>query len=177
MRENDTPFVLIKCTGGKSILVDETDVERVRQFSWHVSYNKGRGPASCYARRKIHRTAEGLRPTAQCVHRFLLDPPANMQIDHINGNPLDNRRSNLRVCSASQNMANRPRRLSSGFRGVRLIRGKYWAARITYQNKGIHIGCYPTADDAARGYDAKALELFGEFATLNFPPGHTNQAA
>lgn len=174
MRDHDTPFVLIQCSGGKSTLVDQADAAIVREFSWHASFNRNRGPRSCYVRRKVRR--EGMPPTALCLHRFLLDAPEGMQVDHINGNPLDNRRRNLRVCTQSQNGANRPRMRRDGYRGVRLLKGKYWSARITYQNKGIHIGCFPTAEDAARAYDAKALELFGEFARLNFPTDTTPAA-
>jgi len=109
-----------------------------------------------------------------------------MVVDHINHNTLDNRKKNLRICSQHANCVNRqaakrrsPNRASI-FKGVYKThsrsRGIYqrrerrlWEARIFCKGVRYLLGCYKEEIDAARAYDAKARELFGEFACLNFP--------
>jgi len=91
--------------------------------------------------------------------------------DHMNGNGLDNRRTNLRRASRSQNMANR-RKLSgssSAYKGVSLQSDGKWKAQIGHARRRIYLGLFCTADGAARAYDEAARQLFGEFAALNFP--------
>ena len=90
-------------------------------------------------------------------------------VDHINQDPLDNRRQNLRLATRSQNAANLGpyANNTSGYKGVDFNRGK-WRARITQDGVRYFLGTFDTAEDAARAYDQKALELFGEFASLNF---------
>jgi len=112
------------------------------------------------------------------LHRFLLlgstTPPA-MEVDHVNGNRLDNRYCNLRTCTRSQNQQNRgkpqlsSRAASSQFKGVRRHRasGK-WAAQIGTNSKNRHLGLFKTEREAALAYDHAAVLLFGPFARLNF---------
>ena len=94
----------------------------------------------------------------------------NEIIDHVNGNGLDNRRENLRISTNSQNLANRRKNCNntSGFKGVQPKRKKY-SACVGFQGKKIRLGVYDTPEEAARAYDEKAKELFGEYANLNFP--------
>ena len=91
-------------------------------------------------------------------------------VDHINHNGLDNRRPNLRLATRSQNAANLGpyANNTSGYKGVDFNRGK-WRARIREGGVRYFLGYFETAEDAARAYDTKAHELFGEFASLNFP--------
>jgi len=91
-------------------------------------------------------------------------------IDHINGNALDNRYCNLRDVTQGMNNTNkRPYKCNNiGYKGVTLHHGKY-QARVSYQGKTYTLGHYNTSEEAARAYDAKALELWGEHAVLNFP--------
>ena len=127
------------------------------------------------------------------IHRVVMGNPEGMDVDHINGDRLDNRKANLRVCTKSQNSQNKKLRSDSksGFKGVRLCpehKKKYTSKKTgqTYvrvsknkkpyqayirppQSRSIKLGCYATAEEAARVYDKKAIELFGEFAYLNFP--------
>lgn len=100
--------------------------------------------------------------------RKLLNAPDGMFVDHINGDTFDNRRANLRLCSASQNNCNRkaPERLS--YRGV-VPQKVGFVAAIGFGRRKTHIGTFPTAAEAARAYDQVARELHGEFARLNFP--------
>lgn len=91
-------------------------------------------------------------------------------VDHINGDRRDNRICNLRLATQAQNAMNTPGRQSrSGLIGVKPMRAGNWAAEIGHAGQRIHIGMFPTAEAAARARDAKALELRGEFARLNFP--------
>lgn len=94
-------------------------------------------------------------------------------IDHINGVQGDNRLSNLRNCTNEENSRNYAKKIagSSQYRGVCWVKRDHaWAARISAGNLGkINIGYFPNEIDAARAYDQKAMELHGEFATLNFP--------
>ena len=96
------------------------------------------------------------------------EDPTGFEIDHINGDKSDNRFSNLRLATSQTNKANcgLTASNSSGFKGVH-ARGSRWIASITHDRKLIHIGMFKTAEEAARAYDAKAIELFGEYALTN----------
>ena len=100
-----------------------------------------------------------------------MNAPAGLVVDHIDGNGLNNRKSNLRVCTQAQNSLNsRPRRNSSSrYKGVSFYkRDKIWQAQIFYNFRTINIGRFDDEIEAALAYDRKAAELFGEFAYLNF---------
>jgi hypothetical protein len=148
---------IIPLTCGKVAVVDGADFAALSAFRWHYT---GR-----YAARRLP-VREGGKIVF--MHRVIagLDSPC---VDHANGNPLDNRRCNLRVCTESQNQANRVRFNSkSGLKGVSWIPWKKrWAAKITHNYRGVTIGYFRDKVDAARAYDTKAAELFGEFARTN----------
>ncbi|MFA6118161.1 MAG: HNH endonuclease [Sphingomonas sp.] len=96
--------------------------------------------------------------------------PDEVHIDHINGNGLDNRRSNLRGATQRQNLQNAGRRVdnTSGFKGVYYSQAsKKWAAQIRYEGKQKYLGLFHDARDAAKAYNAAALKYFGAFARLN----------
>ena len=95
---------------------------------------------------------------------------SNKIIDHINRTRNDNRWKNLREATKSQNNSNSLRNNKCGFRGISKQRGG-WQVMIQHQNKQQYVGFYKTCQEAAKAYDKKAIELFGEFATLNFPEG------
>ena len=91
-------------------------------------------------------------------------------IDHINGNSLDNRKLNLRICTNSQNLMNRGKNKNntSGYKGVRLINSnKKWRAQIQYKKIFYHLGCFEKRIDAAKAYNEAAIKFHGEFANLN----------
>ena len=98
-----------------------------------------------------------------------MNPPKNMVIDHINGDKLDNRRSNLRICTKQQNVCNNDthKDVRKGkYKGYSLSRGKY-AARIKVKGKLIYLGGYDTEEAAALAYNAAAIKHFGEYAKIN----------
>lgn len=109
------------------------------------------------------------------LHRLIMQPPPRLVVDHINGNTLDNRRANLRVCTNAENIRNsRINTGSSRFKGVYYDKAKArWKAQIGYDNQRFHIGFYATEEEAAIAYDLKANELFGQYAHLNFPEPKT----
>jgi len=105
------------------------------------------------------------------MHRFILNAPRHKLVDHIDGNGLNNRKANLRLCNHSQNAWNR--RPNSGchskYKGVYWNKDKKkWHATISKSYKRIHLGYFDNEIEAARAYDKKAKEFFGEFAYLNF---------
>ena len=105
--------------------------------------------------------------------RFILNPPKTMQVDHINGNRLDNRRSNLRICTQSQNCTSRKpwKENKTGYRGVNLLPSGKWRAAVKVNQKKIHLGVFDSPKLAARAYDMYAKTLHNEYAMLNFPLG------
>ncbi|KQR22910.1 AP2 domain-containing protein [Deinococcus sp. Leaf326] len=120
---------------------------------------------TCY----VHRTISEKSKT-EYLHRVLFPDAEN--VDHINGDGLDNRRSNLRPCTFAENQRNckRYRNNQSGYKGVRLVRQQNkWEARICKDKKLRSLGLFPTVEDAAHAYDRAARVLHGEFARLNFP--------
>lgn len=150
----------IPLTQGKFAIVDAADYERVSRHKWHVSRHGGR----LYAYRKA-------RGRTIPMHRFIMNPPKGMVVDHIDGNGLNNRRCNLRICTQRQNVYNsRPSGAGSSYKGVRWDKERRrWMAAIYDGTRRIHLGRFDDEAEAARAYDRKAFELFGEYAYLNFP--------
>jgi hypothetical protein len=104
------------------------------------------------------------------MHRFVMNCPAGMEVDHMDGNGLNNQKANLRICTRRQNSSNRLRRKGSGYKGVHPYDGgKKWIVTITVDYKNINLGMFTCEKAAARCYDAVAKLAFGEFARLNFP--------
>lgn len=147
----------ITLTRGKVAIIDAADVVLVQGRSWFLTGV----PTHPYA------ATRGSNNMPVTLHRFLMDPPPGMHVDHVNGDSLDNRRCNLRVATPQQNGANSRRKIGDvGYIGVHKHKGgKYFA---TVQ---LNIGTFDTAEEAARAYDAKATELFGEFAMTNAKRG------
>lgn len=106
---------------------------------------------------------------SNAAHRFIMDAPKGVLVDHINHNTLDNRKINLRLCNRSQNMWNRKRSCGvSKFKGVHWCNERQkWRTQIYLNNKRVHSRRFKCEKQAALFYNEKALELFGEFAHLN----------
>lgn len=104
------------------------------------------------------------------MHRVLLGAPAGVDVDHIDGNRLNNTIGNLRLCERRQNLMNSRKRTAttSKFKGVYwLAANRKWRAKINVEGKSKHLGCFAAEEDAARAYDQAALIYFGEFARIN----------
>lgn len=133
-------------------IVDDDKYYELIKYKWHESIG--------YI--KTH-----MNNTTMLIHRYLMKPEQGDLVDHINNNPLDNRVLNLRICDDSLNSHNRT--IKEGkYRGVSK-NGKNYAAKITKDKKQYNIGTYKTQENAARAYDEKAKELYGQKAKLNFP--------
>lgn len=154
----------IPLTRGMVALVDDEDYERVSQFKWTLWGGTGN---TIYAGRK-GRKNEARRTVL--LHRFILDAPAGVEVDHINRNGLDCRRSNLRLATRAQNASNcaQHRAAKSPYKGV-YRNGSGFIAQVSASGKVKHLGYYRHADAAARIYDAVVTRLRGEFAVTNFP--------
>jgi hypothetical protein len=151
-------------------LVDDCDFEWLSSFAWHL-HNGTNGVI--YAHRTYPRELQRWLGTHGIfMHRQILQAPKGMDVDHINGNGLDNQKSNLRLCTRRQNLANQRLRASKTipYKGVYFVSSKPvnpYHARLHKDYNGIHIGCFPTPEEAARAYDKAALEAFGEYAQTN----------
>ena len=151
---------LIPLTQGKYAIVDEADYDRVMQYKWTA------GTRRFYVTGCI--TGSGKK---MLLHRLILRPPSGMQVDHIDGNPLNNRRSNLRICTNAQNLANsrKAKGKTSLFKGVFWNReSQKWKSAISPKGKQIHLGFFTDPILAAKVYDKAARLYFGEFAKPNF---------
>jgi len=149
---------------GFHTLVDNEDYEVLSQFRWHASESGRR----VYARRS---TWTGLKTKMILLHRDLLKPPAGVDVDHINGNGLDNRRSNLRIVTRSQNVQAfqlKRKNLTSRYRGVSWhAQRQKWRAVIHIFGRQKSLGMFVTQKEAAQAYDLAAKRLFREFAQPN----------
>lgn len=151
--EQPCSFKYIICSKGTFCKVSNCDYKKVKDIIWTNS------------RGYLRNSDFGI------LHRFILDVPNGMVVDHINRDKSDNRRENLRVCTQAENVRNSKRTSGlSKYKGVQLNK-KYnkWTATINFLGVKKQIGTYIDEIEAAKAYDKKALELFGEFAYLNFP--------
>ena len=160
-----TEVKFIELTQGQYAMVDEEDYERLNQSRWHFDSGIRRG----YAARIETSTGERVRIH---LHRLVINAPADKLVDHINGDKLDNRKANLRLCSHSENMKNypRPKTNKSGYVGVYWHKkNKRWCASIALNGKNKLVGCFLDKESAAFARDEAAKKHHGEFARLNFP--------
>ena len=154
----------IKLTKGKSAIIDDDDYERINAYRW--STQVARSGQRFYAVRNEYSKGGSYRRVY--MHRFIMDAPEGKEIDHVNGNGLDNRQNNLRVCTSSQNRMNRgPSNASkTGLKGVFKSCGKFIAV-IGAKGKVKRLGRFDTPEQAAKAYDKEARKLHGKFASLN----------
>jgi HNH endonuclease len=151
---------LIPLPNSMLAIVDDEDYEELSRYKWGVRVAK----YGCYVRRMVYAGGKG---TSVYIHRQILGFPDSL-IDHINRNPLDNRKSNLRLCTRSQNNANGPSIGTSKFRGVHFMTArKRWRSNIIINGKVVSVGTFSTEVEAAMAYNERAKEFYGEFANLN----------
>lgn len=147
---------------GMNALVDDEDYALLAKHKWCMhsqGYARRQGPVDEFGRQSI-----------LLMHRVILAAPRGTQVDHINGNRLDNRKDNLRLATNAQNGANQKRssRNKTGAKGVYFHkqRGKY-CAMIGHNGKHRHLGLFPDIAAASAAYDEAARRAFGEFAKTN----------
>lgn len=172
-------MVEVTLTQGKVALIDDEDAERILAHKWTLLTINREGKITYYARRNVAPQGWNGPQKSILLHRFILDAPDGMQVDHINHDGLDNRRENLRLATNAQNHWNIPssRPNQFGFRGVespKRFNGGY-GARIKVNGELVRVGPFKTAEEAARAYDLLAKHYHGEFATLNFPTKEAGQ--
>jgi hypothetical protein len=146
--------------------IDQQDEHMLEGYIWKINKDSkiGHKESFCVIGRK---TVNGKRVHVR-LHRLLMNCPRNLVVDHINGDSLDNRRENLRICTSKENSQNRKmdsKRNKSGYKGVSFNKQQsIWRAFVA--NK--LIGCFETAEQAAMAYDIAAIKKFGQFAKTNF---------
>ena len=150
----------------KYFIIDDEDLERVKKRGvWQLSSHG-------YVRR-----------TEGYLHKFLMNPGKGLTVDHIDGNKMNNRKENLRICTQAENMRNvkvgrYKNKSCKRFKGVCKLKikkpfdriypkGKKWRAYIVQDDKQRHLGYFVTQKEAAEKYNKAAIELFGEYAHLN----------
>lgn len=149
----------IKLTQGKFAIVDDSDFEVLNQHGWNASKTG----------RYFYATRDGGKVY---MHRQIMDTPPGADTDHINGDGLDNRRSNLRVCSRSENLRNTGigKNNNSGYKGVSWAKDKRkWLAQIMVNGKYIRLGYFLSPADASEAYIDAAKDLHGEFYKNTVP--------
>jgi len=158
----------IPLTQGKVALVDADDFEWLNQWKWHVLKEQ----AGTF--RALRGARVGGNYTNIAMARFIVDAPKGLVVDHINHNTLDNRRTNLRICTLSGNNRNTSSRRNSfsQYLGVDYDKSDgRWRARVRVGSVRHFVGKFDSEQDAARAYDAAACFHHGEFANPNFPLG------
>ena len=150
----------ITLTKGRVAMIDAADVPLVEGWNWTAQISG----QNAYAIRG-ERRPNGGHGTIR-LHRVIMGDCSGCEIDHINGNGLDNRRANLRVASHGENMRNRRINTnnSSGYKGVCWCeRSSQWLAQIRISGRRRHLGYFPTKEAAGEAYAKAAAELHGDF--------------
>jgi hypothetical protein len=173
----------IDMRGGHRVRVDVEDYYALTRVRWTAKRSSTTPNRIC----SQHSTWMNGKRATLAMHRILASAKPGQIVDHINGDPLDNRRSNLRLCDAagnSRNVTSSKRQKAGGFKGVTWHpKGKKWEAGCcsgprhpgARKRKRVYLGLFSDPVEAARAYDREALKAFGEFASLNFPedgPAH-----
>lgn len=150
----------IALTCGAVALVDDEDFERVNAYRWYLNIVN-----------PSHRVQYARSGTVGHMHRFLLDAPRGMDVDHINHDGLDNRRANLRLCTRADNIRNGRKHRNgktSRFKGVSWSGWHHtWRATLMLRRRQLFLGYFANEIDAAHAYNRAAEANFGEFACLN----------
>lgn len=160
--------VEVPCVSSRPMIIDADLAAAFSVARWHIAGGglSRKGYAARYA--------GGARLVF--VHRLVTRADPGFEVDHVNGDRLDNRRANLRVCTRAENLRNRrktDRDTTSRFKGVIFIpRWQHWTAVIRADGRAHYLGAHPDEVSAALAYDEQARRLHGAFACLNFPsPG------
>lgn len=162
-------MIEISLTQNQVAMIDDEDYALVCQYKWCTQ----KSPTTLYAVSAIAWVNN--KNVTMKMHRMIMNAQPNQDIDHIDGNGLNNQKENLRFCDESQNGGNRKKGpfvknkpCSSKYKGVCWHkRDKKWQSQIKFSGNMYHLGYFENENDAALAYNERALELFGEFANLN----------
>lgn len=153
----------IQLTQGKVALIDDEDYAEISKHKWGISHG--------YAHRAVSNSEYFSGKTHISMHVQIMKSDGDI-VDHINGNRLDNRKCNLRLCTHRQNIINSKKRSNSAskYKGVNKHQ-KGWQVFIWNGVKNIHLGIFEKDNEveAAKAYDKAAKEMHGKYAHLNFP--------
>ncbi len=148
-------------------LVDDEDFEQLNQWKWYAGVKKNGNFCAKRAYQRDNKTYTVF------MHRFVMNAVDGQQVDHIDGNQLNNQKVNLRLCTTSENICNRVKQANntSGYKGVSFSTSckNPWRAMIGVDYRLVYLGSYPSPLEAAQAYDKAAMEYHGAFASLNFP--------
>jgi len=153
----------ISIMSGQKIIVDNEDFELLSKYKWHLVGEKRNYVAASLFRK-------GQSPKNLLIHRLIMNAKSGQIVDHVNGNRFDNRKENLRFCSATQNAQNRrkAKNKTSKYKGVTWWKSqKSWTAQIMANYKIHFLGYFDTEKEAAISYNKAALKIHGDYAYLN----------
>ncbi|HEV3223889.1 MAG TPA: HNH endonuclease [Puia sp.] len=153
----------IPLTKGKFAIIDFEDLEFVMRYKWHL----GSRIRSQYA---IKVLGKGDGKKYLRMHNYIMNCPNGKVVDHIDGDGLNNKKANLRICDDGQNKCNRKKSSTTKNRFKGAIfreRNNRWICQITHKKKRYYVGEFKTEIEAAQAYNKKAKELFGDFSNLN----------
>ena len=136
----------IKLTPSLSTIIDLNDVTKVTKYNWHYSCG--------YA----------CNNTIGKLHRYLISTPEELDTDHIDHDKLNNRKSNLRICTRSENQANA---IMRPMRGIRKLSSGHWNVRVQYNKKSHCVGTFTTLQAAQSARDTKMKQLFNVFSPVS----------
>jgi len=155
----------IPLTKGQIALIDDEDYDLISQYKWHVIEKHG-----YYANTKVKISGKQKNLS---MHRLIMNAQPGQYVDHINHNTLDNRKSNLRICTAQQNQMNKKKKPGlSMYKGVAWDKiCEKWSARIKFNGKNLYLGRFDEEIEAAKAYNEAASKYFGEFAHFNYTRG------
>lgn len=157
-------------SNGMVALVDDDVYEWASKFNWHA--RRAKPGAAYYVVRNIREPKNASGVGMERLHRAIMKAPRGVDVDHIDRNTMDCRVANLRFATRSQNNMNRKKnsKHASKFKGVAWhgLRCK-WVAQIQFNGEHYYLGLFTDEKDAARAYDMKAREFFGDFVRPNFP--------
>lgn len=146
-------MAVMKLTNGKTALIDRRDKIKFSNVKWTASWSG---------------TKWYVKSDRKYLHRLIVDAPAGLEVDHINGNSLDNRSENLRICTHQQNTFNSySKKKGRKYKGI-FKKRKKWTAQVRISGVKHSVGSFSTRLEAAKAYDRVARKYYGEFARTNF---------